>query len=259
VRGYSSLDFGCRRRNRRFGDRRNRRLGLHWRRGHGRLRLNFTRGRLNRRRLLLHPRQRRQQHGRRIHADALERDAAAFDRAARLARGMCRACKRHDIERGERGVAAEHLLGGGRGIEQRAIGQEHGDGMVDIRQQALRLVAERKLGAGGFRRHHEDRRRAVGQHDPCAVAKECAAEPAAEAAQPFQPWSCAVRQGSGKPRDLQRGGTLGIDHVAGEGGRRAGVEDRGRGRIAPQNAGCVRAPQPHRHGARGVQRKPRVA
>ena len=63
----------------------------------------------------------------------------------------------------------------------------------------------------------------------------------------------------GKARDLKRCGTLGVDRVPGQRGRRCGIENPGRFRIAPEQTRGVDAPQPCRDVARGVSCKLWVA
>jgi hypothetical protein len=97
------------------------------------------------------------------------------------------------------------------------------------------------------------------QHMPRAKTGERAADAGAEAAQPFEPRGAALRQGAGKARNLRGGWFARLKterrHRAGGGA----AEYCRAGRIGPQHAGRVRAPQPYRQRAQGMGRETWIA
>ena len=124
----------------------------------------------------------------------------------------------------------------GRHLDQLAVGGKDRRRPLDIGQQAVRALGQAQVLAGAFGRNDQHAGRIVGERDARAEADERAAETGAETAQAFEPRRAALRQRAGQPRDLRGGRMARLEWNRGCARRRDRLENRGRGRVGPEDA-----------------------
>ena len=195
------------------------------------------------------------QYGRRLTAEAIDRERARGGMAARERIGS----ERLDAERRQRRRAGKPRLRGRDRVQQRAVGVESCQRLIVAREQALDAFGERQRRSGRFGCYDEDGRRLVGERDTRTGANEHAGEAGAEAAQTLKPGLAAVRQVCREARYLGRGWISGVEPKC-DGARRGRCAEHGRpDGVRPQQPRSIGRPQPCRRCARCVDRKSRVA
>ena len=158
----------------------------------------------------------------------------------------------------DRARLLQRRLCGGGGVQERAIGAERCNRQVAADKQAAHPLAERQLGPGGLRGHHEDCMRAVREGDARAVARQRAADAGSEAAQAFEPRAFR-RQGVRKPRDLGGGRLAAVEPPLRQRCGRLRAENRRASGIGEDDVLRIRRPKPSRQRAGRKRSKPSLA
>ena len=126
-------------------------------------------------------------------------------------------------------------------------------------EQPVRAFGQAQILAGAFGRDHQNggllSASAMREHRQISVPPKLAPKPRSRSSRGAPPCgSVPARRAI-----CAAAGWLGSKRMAASARRRGGVEDRGRGRIGPEDARRVRAPQPYRRRTQGVRREPRIA